>query len=102
VIYLIRSVDESWLLGSCGSSEGMFPANFINVVVPLTGTSGTYPDSNSSSDIPSAFSTNDIYTESMSYPTHYVQVLHGFEASEPHDLSIRVRVQFRNSVKCGQ
>jgi len=91
VIYLLRLVDESWLYGSCGASEGMFPTNFINIVVPLNASQGAYPESNSSNEIPAAFSSNDIYTESSSYPTHYVQAVHSFEATEPNDLGIRVR-----------
>lgn len=35
LVYLLRRVDDSWYQGSCGGMEGMFPTNFVNVVVPL-------------------------------------------------------------------
>lgn len=93
VIYLSRFIDESWLFGSCGALEGMFPSNFINIVVPLDGGGfgqGTYSESNSSNENQSALTTNDIYAESKYYPTHYVQAVHSFEATEPNDLGIKV------------
>lgn len=36
VIFLLRQVNDDWLYGQFGHNQGMFPANFINVVVPLS------------------------------------------------------------------
>ncbi|XP_054272178.1 abl interactor 1 isoform X2 [Macrosteles quadrilineatus] len=35
IIYLIEKINDDWLKGTLNNSEGMFPANFVNVVVPL-------------------------------------------------------------------
>lgn len=35
LVYLIRKIDDSWFQGSCGGMEGVFPSNFVNIVVPL-------------------------------------------------------------------
>ena len=36
VILLQRQVNGDWLYGKFGHNKGMFPANFIKVVVPLS------------------------------------------------------------------
>lgn len=36
VIFLLHWVNDDWLYGQFGHNQGMFPANFIRVVVPLS------------------------------------------------------------------
>jgi len=36
VIFLLHRVNNDWLYGQFGHNQGMFPANFIRVVVPLS------------------------------------------------------------------
>lgn len=31
----MKKIDDQWLYGHCAGVEGIFPANFVNVVVPL-------------------------------------------------------------------
>ncbi|GLH00036.1 Uncharacterized protein GBIM_06506 [Gryllus bimaculatus] len=35
VIHILKKVNDEWLLGEKGNQQGMFPANFIEVIVPL-------------------------------------------------------------------
>lgn len=35
VIYLTEKINADWLKGRLNKKEGMFPSNFVNVVVPL-------------------------------------------------------------------
>jgi len=37
VIVLVRRIDDQWLVGRNGESEGMFPANFLQIKMPLPG-----------------------------------------------------------------
>jgi hypothetical protein len=34
-IILLQKVDEEWFQGCIGSQEGMFPAAFVEIIVPL-------------------------------------------------------------------
>lgn len=94
VIYLTRKVDESWLSGFCGMVEGMFPANFVNVVVPL-------PDeeleiAQGGGDTQLNYQPDYEDTQSQEYAQYYIQVLHDFEATEANDLTLRVIVTISN------
>lgn len=40
VVSLIKVINDDWLEGRVGSRQGMFPANFIDIKVPLPGSSG--------------------------------------------------------------
>ncbi|XP_069677581.1 SH3 domain-containing protein 19-like isoform X2 [Periplaneta americana] len=40
VIFLLHQVNADWLYGQVGQNQGMFPTNFIKIVVPLNGTEG--------------------------------------------------------------
>jgi hypothetical protein len=37
VVYLTNIINDSWIEGQVGDREGMFPANFLDVKVPLPG-----------------------------------------------------------------
>lgn len=36
VVEILRRVNNEWLYGRVGDAEGMFPANFIDIQVPLS------------------------------------------------------------------
>lgn len=42
VIELVKELSDEWLRGRIGNREGIFPANFVNVVVPLSDTKGVF------------------------------------------------------------
>jgi len=98
VIYLTRRVDESWLSGFCGNVEGMFPSNFVNVVVPLPDeevnsegfgdVAQGADDQAYTNDYPTTTTTTNSTQEY--YAQCYITVLHDFEGTEATDLTIRV------------
>lgn len=40
MIELVKELSDEWLRGRIGGREGIFPLNFVNIVVPLSGTGG--------------------------------------------------------------
>lgn len=90
-IYLLKRLNEEWLLGrDRRGCEGMFPANYIEVRVPLPGErlSSSSPSS-STNDTCATTSRSDISnsgTNSFNHPK--VQVLYTFTAETSEDLTI--------------
>lgn len=104
-IYLLKRLNEEWLLGKDRRGcEGMFPANYIDVKVPLreaqartSGGSSTITTSNSSnisgsSRSETAINHRDIsHSGTDSFRTHHhpqVRVLYTFNAETAEDLTI--------------
>ncbi|XP_055549184.1 SH3 domain-containing protein 19 isoform X2 [Wyeomyia smithii] len=82
-IYLLKRLDDEWLLGrNRRGCEGMFPANYIEVRVPLTGErlASASPSAGRHGDISS--SKTDSFNHSQ------VRVLYNFNAEAPEDLTI--------------
>ncbi|XP_058447418.1 uncharacterized protein LOC131427874 isoform X2 [Malaya genurostris] len=87
-IYLLKRLNEEWLLGrNRQGCEGMFPANYIEVRVPLP---GERLPTNSNNNNTASADHGDIspisVTNSFSHPR--VRVLYTFNAEMPEDLTI--------------
>lgn len=97
-IYLLKRLNEEWLLGrDRRGCEGMFPANYIEVKVPLE--EGRLPSTkafsssgnSSSSRSETAINHSDIsHSGTDSFKSHHpkVRVLYTFNAETPEDLTI--------------
>lgn len=83
-MYLTYKIDDEWLYGHCAGVEGMFPANYVNVVVPLPETAPTS-------------SAHQIETKEsrMAEPEHisFADALYQFDAETDGDLSLRVMLR---------
>ncbi|XP_053694679.1 uncharacterized protein LOC128742367 isoform X2 [Sabethes cyaneus] len=99
-IYLLKRLDEEWLLGrNRRGCEGMFPANYLEVRVPLPGerlAAASPSASGHCGDISSSGT-----TDSFNHPQ--VRVLYTFNAEAPEDLTIAeneyVTVMYRINVE---
>lgn len=61
MVTLLRTINDEWIEGRIGCRQGMFPANYITIKVPLAG-----------------------------YSTNIVQALYTFQGETWEDLSFRV------------
>ncbi|KAK7080673.1 hypothetical protein SK128_019266 [Halocaridina rubra] len=92
VIQLLYRVNEEWLFGRCGLKEGMFPENFVKIVVPLAGES-IAPSSSCSTSTTQVSSTISSTQPSWdaapsSQVPKIVTVLYTFQAETAEDLTI--------------
>lgn len=93
-IYLVKRLNEEWLLGrDRRGCEGMFPANYIEVKVPLQEDRlpSTATHISSSSSFKTASKQGDIScraTDSFNKQHPKVRVLYTFNAETPEDLTI--------------
>lgn len=76
MVYLTKKIDDAWLYGTCAGYEGMFPSNFVNVVVPLA-------DDNSNGQ--------QAVEQQEEKQYHYADVLYQFDAETESDLNLKVR-----------
>jgi hypothetical protein len=84
VIFLLHEINDDWLYGQVGQKQGMFPTNYVKVVVPLN-------DSKSSTS-----------QRSQQSPAQIVTALYPFSAETWDDLELQVSVTvYWNSVICG-
>jgi SH3 domain. len=72
VIFLLRRVNDDWFYGQFGNHQGMFPANFIRVVAPL--------------------STSSISQQRQQAGAQTVTALYPFAAETWDDLELKVSV----------
>ncbi|KAK4323682.1 hypothetical protein Pmani_005616 [Petrolisthes manimaculis] len=86
VIQLLYRVNEDWLCGRCGLKEGIFPLNFIKIVVPLAGERA--PGVSSSLSTPSGLNGTNSPTPPPSSSILTVTALYSFQAETPEDLTI--------------
>lgn len=76
MVYLIRKIDDSWYHGSCGGMEGLFPSNFVNVMVQLP------EESYQSQDVPQPEGSDALL----------VEVLYDFNPETEGDLGLQVKL----------
>jgi hypothetical protein len=90
LVYLIKKIDDAWLYGQCAGYEGMFPSNFVNIVVPLQEES--LDDQNQPEDLPpvSEYKPRTNHSSAQDFPT--AEALYQFDAETESDLNLRVRV----------
>lgn len=85
-IYLVRRVNDEWLFGrNRRGCEGMFPANFVEIKIPLVGSANEAAAASSGSSTPSC----DVIK---------VRALYDFNAETIDDLTLRVS-SFKTSKK---
>lgn len=78
-IYLLRRLNSEWIFGrNKRGCEGMFPANYIDIKIPLSDDSAICSGSNTPS-------------VEMGLKAVKVRALYDFQAEQPDDLSLRVR-----------
>lgn len=71
-IVLMKKINDEWYQGRCNSKEGMFPSNFVRIVVPLD------------QSIPHAPATLTPYSAVALFP---------FQAETSQDLSLQVTIE---------
>lgn len=84
LVYLIKKIDDAWLYGHCAGVEGMFPSNYVNVVVPL-------PDED---EIPQPQKLEVKSKSSINIEDNrifFADALYKFDAETDGDISLRVR-----------
>lgn len=86
-MYLIKKIDDKWLYGQCAGIEGMFPSNYVNVVVPLTDNveEMSQPLNENIEDTPSVGN-----SAPQSDQIYFADALYKFDAEAEGDLSLRV------------
>ncbi|XP_058840241.1 SH3 domain-containing protein 19 [Topomyia yanbarensis] len=88
-IYLLKRLNEEWLLGrNRKGCEGMFPANYIEVRVPLPGERLAVSPSGSSSSAATNHGDISPISATNSFKHPQVRVLYTFSAEMPEDLTI--------------
>ena len=80
---LLEQVDDDWFRGAFGMREGVFPASFVEVTVPLPA-AGLVPDPEpaSAAAVPAPASATS------SQPLPSAMVLHDWEGEHEDDLSL--------------
>jgi hypothetical protein len=73
-IFLLHQINADWLYGQVGQNQGMFPTNFVKVIVPLNDTKGSASE------------------QSQRPPTQTVTALYSFAAETWDDLELQVSV----------
>jgi hypothetical protein len=81
LVYLIKQIDDAWLYGQCAGAEGMFPSNYVNVVVPLTDEDNQQPPEQDQTQ--------------LSNPCFFADALYQFEAEADGDINLRVSCTFQ-------
>jgi SH3 domain-containing protein 19 len=80
-IYLVRQINEEWLFGrNRRGCEGMFPANFVEIKIPIPSSDGVGQQAVGA--VKTTFATSCAST--------VVRVLYDFNAETMDDLTIKV------------
>ncbi|XP_063864660.1 uncharacterized protein B0303.7-like isoform X4 [Scylla paramamosain] len=91
VVQLLYRISDEWLFGRCGPKEGMFPQNFIKIVVPLA---GEQTQSSHSAPTGTLGSTKSKSSHQSAAPEtnppviHTATVMYTFLAEAPEDLTV--------------
>lgn len=100
MVYLIKKIDEEWLYGTCAGVEGMFPCNYVNVVLPLP------EDNGEEAEVVTERPQSGLETRQISDQVFFADALYTFDAEADGDLSLRVsnkeRLFFGKSVAIKQ
>jgi hypothetical protein len=69
-IFILHQINADWLYGQVGENQGMFPTNFVKVVIPLNDTKGSQ--------------------QSQQFPAQIATALYPFTAETWDDLQLQV------------
>lgn len=84
IVTLIRHVDKDWIEGKIDNRKGIFPCNYINIIVDCE------PEQNTSVDIYNMQSNCDLYDNSeVLVPNSFAIVLYTFDAQMDSDLTVK-------------
>lgn len=88
VVQLLYRISDDWLFGRCGPKEGMFPQNFIKIVVPLAGEQTQSSHSALTGTLGSTKSKQSAAPKANSPVIHTATVMYTFLAEAPEDLTV--------------
>ncbi|XP_045112975.1 SH3 domain-containing protein 19-like isoform X2 [Portunus trituberculatus] len=87
VVQLLYRISDEWLFGRCGPKEGMFPQNFIKIVVPLAGEQ-TQSSHSASTGTSGSTKSKQSAAPKASPVIHTATVMYTFLAEAPEDLTV--------------
>lgn len=94
-VYLIRQIDNEWYYGkNKRGCEGIFPSNYINVVIPIQSPEISVSKLNVN-EMKMNSSNATATTEPLKHESYTVKTMYDFVSEIDGDLTIRVNAKFR-------